>query len=127
MLLGWLGYFVGCESEAMYHIYSLEKHKVYRIGVARVEDGERLDDLHAAPCLEDIISTENIEVPDELISEIDDRNSCDDDEDDEDDEDGHPIPTEPNPSESEPSPVEDILQLVSPLLYHHVLPGAASN
>ena len=115
MLLGWLRYFVGCESEAMYHIYSLEKHKVYRIGVARVEDGERLDDLHDAPCLEDIISTENIEVPDELISEIDDRPSCVGDED------GRPIPTEANHSEPEPLPVEEILQLVSPLLYHHVL------
>jgi hypothetical protein len=41
---GWLGYFVGCESEAMYHIYSPEKHKVYRIGVARVEDGKVVGD-----------------------------------------------------------------------------------
>jgi hypothetical protein len=53
---GWLGYFVGCESEAMYRIYSPEKHKVYRIGVARVEDGEGLSDVHDAPCLEDRIS-----------------------------------------------------------------------
>ncbi|KGO69328.1 Integrase, catalytic core [Penicillium italicum] len=57
---GWLGYFVGCESEAIYHIYSPEKHKVYRIGVARIEDGEGLHDPHDAPCLEDRIPTPDV-------------------------------------------------------------------
>ncbi|KZZ88210.1 Ribonuclease H-like protein [Beauveria brongniartii RCEF 3172] len=63
---GWLGYFVGCESEAMYRIYSPEQHKVYRIGVARVEDGEGLDDRHDAPCLEDRIHTKEVEIRAEL-------------------------------------------------------------
>ena len=68
---GWLGYFVGCESEAMYHIYSPEKHKVYRIGAPRIEDGEGLDDSHNAPCLEDRIPTVHQEVPDQLDSRTD--------------------------------------------------------
>jgi hypothetical protein len=66
---GWLGYFVGCESEAMYHIYSPEKHKVYRVGVARVEDGEGLDDPHDEPCLEDRVPTPDVEVPNRLSAE----------------------------------------------------------
>ena len=68
---GWLGYFVGCESEAMYHIYSPEKHKVYRIGAPRIEDGEGLDDSHDVPCLEDRIPTVHQEVPDQLDSRTD--------------------------------------------------------
>lgn len=62
---GWLGYFVGCESEAMYHIYSPEKHKVYRVGTARIEDGKGLDDSHDAPCLEDRVSTTSARVFDQ--------------------------------------------------------------
>ena len=61
---GWLGYFVGCESEAIYYIYSPEKHKVYRIGVIRIEDGEGLRDPHDAPCLEDRIPTADVTVTD---------------------------------------------------------------
>ena len=84
---GWLGYFVGCESEAMYHIYSPEKHKVYRIGVARVEDGEGLDDPHDAPCLEDRVPTPDVEVPDHLTSEGEDETTGDHDSDRDDDHD----------------------------------------
>lgn len=62
---GWMGYFVGCESEAMYLVYSPQKHKVYRIGVARVEDGEGLDDPHDAPCLEDRVPTPTVEIPEQ--------------------------------------------------------------
>lgn len=76
---GWLGYFVGCESEAIYHIYSPEKHKVYRIGVARVEDGEGLDDPHDAPCLEDRVPTPDIEISDRLSSEDEEGMSDDED------------------------------------------------
>ena len=72
---GWLGYFVGCESEAMYHIYSPEKHKVYRIGAARVEDGEGLDDPHDTPCLEDRLPTLDVEASDHPISEDEDDTS----------------------------------------------------
>jgi hypothetical protein len=75
----WLGYFVGCESEAMYHIYSPEKHKVYRISIARVEDGEGLDDPHNTPCLEDRVPTPELEAPDYLPSEGEEKTSDDED------------------------------------------------
>ncbi|KAF2175900.1 hypothetical protein K469DRAFT_683368 [Zopfia rhizophila CBS 207.26] len=92
---GWLGYFVGCESEAMYHIYSPEKHKVYRIGVARVEDGEGLDDHHGAPCLEDRVPTPDVEVPEHLSSEGEDETSGDEDNDSNDNSTFRPSPKEP--------------------------------
>ena len=82
---GWLGYFVGCESEAIYHIYSPEKNKVYRIGVARVEDGEGLDDPHDTPCLEDRIHIPDVDIPDHLPSEGDDEASGDEESDHDDD------------------------------------------
>ncbi len=82
---GWLGYFVGCESEAIYLIYSPEKHRVYRIGVARVEDGEGLNDPHGAPCLEDRVPTPDVDVPDHLSSEGDDETPGDEDSDRDDD------------------------------------------
>lgn len=118
---GWLGYFVGCESEAMYHIFSPERHKVYRIGAARVEDGEGLDDFHDAPCLEDRLPTAHVEVPDEHISDIDEQNSTnddgdDDEDDDEDDEDSPAIPTEVGPSGLRRSLEEDIVQPPQDLL-----------
>ena len=116
---GWLGYFVGCESEAMYRIFSPEKHKVYRIGAARVEDGQGLDDLHDAPCLEDRVPTAHVGFPDERISDMDDQNSTDDDEDDED---SPAIPTEADPSELGPSLEEDIVQ---PL--QHILDAGADT
>ncbi|KAK4067059.1 hypothetical protein Purlil1_13929 [Purpureocillium lilacinum] len=74
---GWLGYFVGCESEAIYHIYSPEKQQVYRIGVARVEDGEGLDDLHDGSCLEDRIPTPDVDVPDHLSDGEDETSGSD--------------------------------------------------
>lgn len=86
---GWLGYFVGCESEAMYHIYSPEKHRVYRIGVARVEDGEGLDDPHDAPCLEDRIPTMDVEIMECLSSESENGTSGDEDSNRDDDYDHH--------------------------------------
>jgi hypothetical protein len=78
---GWLGYFVGCESEAIYHIYSSKKHKVYQIGVARIEDGEGLSDPHDAPCLEDRIPTPDVEVPSTNHSEDETESSSDSDSD----------------------------------------------
>jgi hypothetical protein len=74
---GWLGYFVGCESEAIYHIYSPQKHKVYRIGVARIEDGEGLSDSHDAPCLEDRVPTPDAERPSNNHSEQETETSSD--------------------------------------------------
>jgi hypothetical protein len=57
----------------MYHIYSSEKHKVYQIGAARIQDGEDLGDLHNAPCLKDGIPTEHKNIPEQLDSETDDE------------------------------------------------------
>lgn len=71
----WVGYFVGCESEAIYRIYSPEKYKVYRIGVARVEDGEGLADPHDSPCLEDRVPTPDAEVSSHIASEEENETS----------------------------------------------------
>lgn len=84
---GWLDYFVGCESEAIYHIYSPEKHKVFRIGVARVEDGEGLEDLHNAPCLEDRVPTPDLEMPSHIPSGEENEGSDEEDSDQADDQD----------------------------------------
>lgn len=64
---GWLGYFVGCESEAIYKVYSPDKHRVYRIGVARIEDGEGLEDLHDQPCLEDRVPRVQAEMSEQSV------------------------------------------------------------
>ena len=54
----------------MYHIYSPEKHKVYRVGAARVEDGEGLDDPHDEPCLEDRVPTSDVEISNARSNDI---------------------------------------------------------
>ncbi|KAG9228030.1 hypothetical protein BJ875DRAFT_447234 [Amylocarpus encephaloides] len=72
---GQLGYFISCGSEAIYHIYSPKKHKVYRIGVTRVKDGEGLDDPYNTPCLEDRIPTRDIVAADRLFSGDEDGTS----------------------------------------------------
>ena len=41
---GWLGYFVGCESESIYRIYDPENLAVRRIGASEIDDGHGLDD-----------------------------------------------------------------------------------
>lgn len=43
---GWLGYFVGCESESIYRIWDPEKKKIARISTPRIDDGEGLNDAH---------------------------------------------------------------------------------
>jgi hypothetical protein len=48
----------------MYYIYSPKKHKVYRIGIARVEDREGLDNHYNIPCLEDKVLIPIIEILD---------------------------------------------------------------
>jgi transposase InsO family protein len=47
----WPGYFVGCASESTYRIYSAEKGKVFKVGVARIEDGQGLDEPQDEPSL----------------------------------------------------------------------------
>ena len=49
----WLGYFVGCESESIYRIWRPDEHRVYSISMARIEDGEGLDDPQDGPSLRD--------------------------------------------------------------------------
>ena len=43
---GWLGYFVGTESESCYRIWDPELKCVKRIAIVRIDDGEGLDDPH---------------------------------------------------------------------------------
>lgn len=50
---GWVGYFMGCEGESIKRIYSPDESKVLRISVARIEDGEGLDDDVEGPSLRD--------------------------------------------------------------------------
>lgn len=47
---GWLGYFVGCETESIYRIWHPEYNKVYRVTAARIDDGEN-NDPHDQPSL----------------------------------------------------------------------------
>ena len=46
---GWMGYFMGCESESIYRIWNPDKNKIARITAARVDDGEGLDDPQDGP------------------------------------------------------------------------------
>lgn len=71
---GWLGYFVGCESESVYRIYDPERHTVRRIGASEIDDGQGLDDPQDGPSLQDISP-----VPHALPSEQDDLAYSDDD------------------------------------------------
>lgn len=71
---GRLGYFVGCESEAMQRIYFPDTHTVERIGVARIKDDEGMDDPHDAPAYAD-------RVPTPVIDLISDDSSDEEDED----------------------------------------------
>jgi hypothetical protein len=96
----------------MYHIYSPEKHKVYRIGVTRVEDGKGLDDPHDAPCLEDRVPTPDVEVPDHLTSEGEDEIPGDHDGNLDGDGDFRPFPEEAGSlSDSEPERSTDIARI----------------
>ncbi len=50
---GWLGYFVGCESEHIYRIWHPDEKKVKRISAARIDDEEGTDDTHDHPSITD--------------------------------------------------------------------------
>ncbi|KFY80857.1 hypothetical protein V499_00312 [Pseudogymnoascus sp. VKM F-103] len=54
---GWMGYFVGCDSESVYLIYSPDKDRVFRVGIARVEEGVGIDDPHRFPSRSDRVSS----------------------------------------------------------------------
>ena len=59
---GWIGYFMGLESEAVYRIWNPEKHRVYKVGVARVDDGEGLDDEQPSPSYRDRVEVQDVDV-----------------------------------------------------------------
>jgi hypothetical protein len=59
-----MGYFVSCDSESVYRTYSEEKHRVFRVGVARVDNGEGLQDPHDAPSM-----SARILIPDSISAE----------------------------------------------------------
>jgi hypothetical protein len=46
---GWVGYWVGCESESISKVFSPDDHRVFNIGNARVHDGVGLEDPHVDP------------------------------------------------------------------------------
>lgn len=50
---GWIGSFVGCFSESIYEIWNEDKHRVFHIGVARVQQGAGLDDPHDGESYDD--------------------------------------------------------------------------
>lgn len=41
---GWFGYFMGCESESVYRIWNTVKNRIVRVLIARIDDGEGIDD-----------------------------------------------------------------------------------
>ncbi|KAF4990463.1 hypothetical protein FGRMN_8456 [Fusarium graminum] len=43
---GWIGYFVGCEAESIFRVFSDQHYRVFRVGVARVQQGEGIEDDH---------------------------------------------------------------------------------
>jgi hypothetical protein len=79
---GWLGYFVGRESETIYHIWHPEQKKVLRVSPARIEDGEGLDDRHDMGSLTDRVPLPEIE---ENSGELESSSAADDSGDDTDD------------------------------------------
>lgn len=58
---GWLGYFVGLESESILLIYNQEKNKVYRIGKARIDDGNGMDDPVPGASIRDRVDFDELE------------------------------------------------------------------
>lgn len=57
---GWMGYYVGSVAESIYQVYSPEKHRVFRVGAARVDDGVGLNDPHDKPSLTDRVRPPNV-------------------------------------------------------------------
>ncbi|KAH0847626.1 hypothetical protein FOPE_00857 [Fonsecaea pedrosoi] len=88
----WPGYWMGCVSESICRIYSPDKGKVFKVGMARVEDGEGLEDIHQEPSrnqrlpppeinIDDLPSDRGDETEGDSESEIlEDLNECDDNE-----------------------------------------------
>ena len=46
---GWIGYFIGSESESIYRIWDPQAKKIKRVAIARVDDGEGIDDPQELP------------------------------------------------------------------------------
>lgn len=61
---GWLGYYAGMSFEAFYNIWSPDKHRVFIVGIARIDEGEGLDDSHESPSFRQRLEEEGELVPD---------------------------------------------------------------
>ena len=109
---GWMGYYVGCESESVYRVYSEEKHRVFRVGVARVDDGEGTQDRHFFPSLTDRVPVPaNLPADDRLGSidpDSDDGASSASDDNDDDNQPAIPTPDENN-NASSPASEESLI------------------
>lgn len=105
-----MGYWVGHHSESADKVYSPEKKKVFKIGVAHVEDGQGLDDPITDPTYTNRVPTPEIEIPETMeISDNEDDNIEDGDneepeQEDEDaaDADKDRLNQEPSPQQGEP-------------------------
>ncbi|VZI10687.1 unnamed protein product [Fusarium fujikuroi] len=60
---GWVGYFVGCDSESIYRIYSDEHHRVFRVGVGRIQQGQGVEDEHDGLSYNDRVGREGSQIP----------------------------------------------------------------
>jgi len=59
---GWIGYFVGFETEAVMRVWAPEKNRVVRVTAPRVDDGQGQDDIHDGQTLRDRIPFDDIGV-----------------------------------------------------------------
>lgn len=67
---GWIGYFVGFETESMYLVYDPSCDKVVRVGIAsiRVDHGQGLEDRQNSPSLRDRVGDQSLS--DEQLEQI---------------------------------------------------------
>lgn len=83
---GWMGYWVGRYSEAVDKVWSPEKSEVCKVGVARIQDGQGLDDPQPDPTYTDRVPTPVIEIPEVPDEQEDDENASDEDDEPEEEE-----------------------------------------
>ena len=66
-----MGYYVRCRSEPVYTMFTLEEHKVFGIGVAKVDDGHGTMNQLALPSLSDGIPMSSTFTKMKLLQEVD--------------------------------------------------------
>lgn len=64
---GWVGYFVGCQAESIYRVFSDEHHRVFPVGAARVQQGEGVEDNHEGITYQQRQLREAEEIQDEVV------------------------------------------------------------